>query len=373
VNPEAVRRQKSLSLPELYREAWALQMDRAACVLSRGTLGGDVLSPSIRKSLMAMTKPRGMLINPFSDSQDAQDMTKKTLTGPELRRMSRAKLKSLLPDEYDEETQAQMKALIGDDDDDDDKEIPEFGEDEKDGEEAAKPKAKDVPQIKPKGEQKVATADPEEAARLDKELAESDEEVKTDGEVAGEAGEPTAESTENGSLKLGAKVLREAHDALDYVINYLEEALGPVENEPVKAGLQTELGHLTDLVDTVRGIYTAAYPDMPALGVEPSEGEDDVLSRQMKSMLGSSESRQFRVLGIQSLVSQVTDAKNLTANQRKSLLAVEQKLNRMLESAATFKPEPPAGYVPKDQFDALANRFDQLLSKFEAVALPASK
>lgn len=378
VNPEAVRRQKSLSLPDRYREAWSLQVDRAASVLRRGTLGGDVLSPSIRKSLTAMAKPKGMLINPFSDEQDGQDMTKKTLTAPELRRMSRAKLKSLRTDDYDDETQAQMKALIGDEEEVDES---EFADDfEADDEEAVDPEFDDEFAIDDEGTAPVDDAEPFEGEDEDeavpkpkpKSVPAEGEEVPVDpAEVEpAPAGE---ESLDDGAMKLGAKVLKEAHDAIDYVVKYLEEALGPVENEPVKVGLMAELQHLTECVDTVRGLYTAAYPGAPALGVDPQIGEEDVLATQMKSMLASDERRQYRALGIQSLVSQVTRARNLTTKQRKSLLAVEEKISRMLESAASYKPEAPVGYVPVAQYESLESKLGELMSKFEALALPASR
>jgi hypothetical protein len=393
VNPEAVRKEKSFRMPDRYCEAWALQMDRAASVLNKGTLGGDILSPSIRKSLMSLAKPKGMLINPFGESQDA-DMTKKTLTGPEIRKIGRVQLKSMKLEEYDEATQAKMKALMDDeetpgmtDDTPPTNEMPEGKEKSKvppqfeaDDEEAEEVPVDPKPKANPKAKAPSVPVEPEateEVAQVETE--EGDEgELTDDAEAKSMPTEQVVPDSENElvdgpqPIKPGAKVLKEAHDAVDYVVKYLQSAMAPLENQAVVAGLTAELEALVTSVDAIRGLFAAEYPDQPALGVAAEQTADDVVNEQIKSMLAARQRDQFRVLGLQSLVANVAKEKNLTVGQRKSLLAVQQKFTGMLEQAANHKPEVPAGYVPESQYIDLQNRFVSLLEKTEAALLPAS-
>lgn len=404
VNPEAVRREKSLRLPDTYREAWTLQMDRAASVLNRGTLGGDTLSPSIRKSLMQLAKPRGMLINPFGESQD-EDMTQKTLTGPELRKIGRSKVKSMKMDEYDEATQAKMKAMLEQDEEESEFEdvpattdlkgkpkakTPLFGDDPEYDEQMAKeyppPKSKLKGKVPPqfvKGAEEEETdeteGDDEEVAT--EEFEEGDEEEIEETDAKSMPVEKVVPDSKNNLLdaasvvKPGAKVLKEAHDAVDYVVKYLQAALAPIENEAVVAGMTAELEALMTSVDAIRGLFAASYPDSPALGLEAEQTADNVVNEQIKSMLAARQRNQFRVLGLQSLVASVAESTNLTIGQKKSLLAVQSKFTGMLEEASNFTPEIPDGYVPLAQYEALESKFnqlDQLLTKAEQMMLPAS-
>jgi len=381
VNPEAVRREKSLRLPDSYCEAWTLQMDRASVVLNRGTLGGDRLSPSIRKSLMSIAKPRGMLINPFGESQDEEDMTKKTLTGPEIRRIGRSRLKSMKLDEYDEETQAKMKALM------DDEETSGMTDDAPPTTDldSGKEKSKVPPQFEDDDEEDdddgAFDLGDDDGELPDDEFEDDDAEGLTDDAEAKSRPMPEEKVAPNPEdqlidgpqpVKLGAKVLKEAHDAVDYVVKYLQSALGPVENEAVKGGLMAELESLVTSVDAIRGLFAASYPDQPALGVEAEQTADDVVNEQIKSMLAARQRNQFRVLGLQSLVAGVAESKNLTIAQKKSLLAVQSKFTGMLEEAATFKPDAPKGYVPAAEYNALEAKLSELLDKTEAMMLPGS-
>lgn len=392
VNPEAVRKEKSVRLPDRYFEAWQLQMDRAASVLDKGTLGGDRLSASIRKSLMSMAKPKGMLINPFGESQDAEDMTQKTLTAREIASIHPRRLKSMKMDEYDEETQAKMKALMAADDDEE-SDVPSTTDIE-----GAETKSKVPPQFESDDEEDAeeisddeldgGNEDDEEIDFGGDEEIEGDEdgltedaETKSQPDVpeVPEAPEAPVEPAVPGEvpegpqvMKLGAKVLKEAHDAMDYVVKYLQTALGPVENEIVKSGLTSELQNLVTSVDAVRGLFAASYPDQPALGVEAQQTADDVVAEQIKSMLAARERNQFRVLGLQSLVANVATSKNLTLGQRKSLLAVQSKFTGMLEEAQNFKQPAPTGYVPESQYQALAERFSELEEKVVSMIEPAS-
>lgn len=393
VNPEAVRREKSLRLPDRYCEAWALQMDHAASVLNRGTLGGDALSPSIRKSLMRLAKPRGMLINPFGDSQD-EDMTKKTLTGPELRKIGRARLKSMKMDDYDEATKAKMKAMLeeGDDEDSEFEDVPAtvdmkgkpkaktpmYGDDPEYDEqmEAEESQAKSKPKGKVPPQFQEASED-EEGEDEELEGFEEDEELEAPASKSMPVEKAVPDSQNNlldpaGVMKPGAKVLKEAHDAVDYVVKYLQAALAPIENEAVVQGMTAELEALVTSVDAIRGLHAASYPDQPALGMEAEQTADDVVNEQIKSMLAARQRNQFRVLGLQSLVANVAESKNLTIGQKKSLLAVQSKFTGMLEEAASFSPEIPSDYVPRSEYEALEAKFNQLLTKAEQMMLPAS-
>jgi hypothetical protein len=350
VNPEAVRRMKSLNrYPDRFREAWSLQMDHAAIVLSRGSLGGDVLLPAIRKSLTAMMpKPRKFLVNPFDSSRDAVDM-KKHLTIRELGKLSRRAVKSLTIDEHDEATQDRIKSLLAEDDEQE----KSLTEDEL---EKCRRKSFD------------GTEDDQAKSGLEDVLEEGEPVDKS-----GEETEPEIELAEDGEQKLGAKVLQEAHDAVAYVVEYLKETLSPVENETVKSGLTGELKALSDSLDAIKGIYKSAYPDMPAIGEEATQAKSVEMEDQIKSMLAANQRSQYQTLGLQSMISRLATDQSIPAAKRKSLRMVEDKLGRIVTSAQSYKPTAASGYVPVADMQRLEASFNQLLAKVESMVLPASE
>lgn len=341
VNPEALRsdfsQAKSLLLSGAYHEAMALQVDHAVRVLNRNSLGGDLLMPAIRKSLLSMVPaPRGMLIKPF----DEEVMSKDTLTGPEIKSMNRQQLKSLNFEKYDDETQKRLKAAI--------EEFPEGG----DG---------DSTEV---GETQSKSGLPEEAEDVD-DLVE---------EVVNEV--PAEETVTEGAVKLGAKVLMDAFEAIQYVHKFFGDAVAPVENDTVRAGMESVLADMGDSLDSLRGLFSSAYPDLPPLGATDTTDEDAEMAMQMKAMLASNQSRRYRVMGLQSLVGTLAGAPNLTTSQKKSISAIGDKLGRLVQSAAEFKPSLPAGYIPESELHAMQQRYesklDDLVSLIEKHVAPAS-
>jgi hypothetical protein len=352
VNPEALR-SKSLRSESL-REALTLQVDRAARVLNRGTLGGESLMPAIRKSLLSMVpKSKGLLINPFDREEESQ---MKTLTGDEIGAMDKAALKSLVMDEYDESSKALIKSALdafgGDAESDDYSEVVD-----------------DATDVVTETEESEDAEGAEEAVAETEAVAELVEEV-TEGTAAKSLGESGVDS--KGMMKLGARVLMEAYDGMDYLAKYFQAAVEPVENEPVKQGVMAVLSELSDSLDALRGLYSTAYPDLPALGSKETSADEGVAATQMKSLLASSQTRQFKVLGINALVNSVRQGSNLTEGQRKSLDAVSEKLTRMVDAASKYKAPIPAGYVPEAQLKSMQSKFERVLKRVEEKVLPAS-
>lgn len=340
VNPEALKsdfsKAKSLLLSGAYHEAMALQVAHAVRVLDRNSLGGDLLMPAIRKSLLSMVPaPRGMLIKPF----DEEVMSKDTLTGPEIKSMNRQQLKSLNFEKYDDETQERLKAAI--------EEFPEGGDDV------------------------VPPADGQAKSGLPEETEDVDDLVD---EVVNEF--PAEEAVTEGAVKLGAKVLMDAFEAIQYVHKFFGDAVAPVENDTVRVGMESVLADMADSLDSLRGLFSSAYPDLPALGAADTTDEDAEMAMQMKAMLASNQSRRYRVMGLQSLVGTLASAPNLTTSQKKSISAIGDKLGRLVQSAAEFKPSLPAGYIPESELHAMQQRYesklDDLVSLIEKHVAPAS-
>lgn len=176
-----------------------------------------------------------------------------------------------------------------------------------------------------------------------------------------------------GDGRLGAKVLTDAFQAVDYLVKYLESALKPVEEERVVAGMGGELKSLVESKDAIRGLFATVYPDLPALGVDDAKSEASAGEDQLKSLLASNQRSRFRMAGLGAMVEALAKAPNLTRAQRKSLREVTGKFDGFLSEAASFKPEIPDGYIPKDQYEALVGRVDKLTAALEAKLLPASE
>ena len=321
VNPEALATGKSLLVPETVREAMSLQLDSAIGVLNRGSLGGEAILPEIKKSLLTMVpRPRGQLVNPFENSQGLE---MKTLTAAELKTMTRDKIKGLDLEKFDDETKARIKAMSGEDDD----------------------------------QQRADTVEGDEAT------------VDTNGKA--EDLERADDMDAETGVKLGAKVLQEAFQALDYVVGYLNSALDPVENESVKGGMSEVLKSLSDHTDMIRGLYSESYPDMPELGSDQEKAEETV-DDKIKSMLADSQTKRFQTLGLCSMIGTVCSKPGLPDGQRKSLLALQDKLRGMVKSATEYTPKPPEGYVPAERVQKLEQSFDSLLQKVEKHLLPTN-
>ena len=93
--------------------------------------------------------------------------------------------------------------------------------------------------------------------------------------------------------------------------------MGPLENPAVKDGLSDILASLQEQLAALEGIHSSNYPDQPALKAdEDTGGQDD---DAMKAFLASGRIASLQVLGLGSRLKGLVGARNLTADQRRSL------------------------------------------------------
>jgi hypothetical protein len=332
-NPEAVK--KSLGfVTDSFVRAWNLQTDRAIAVLEKGSLGNERLLEPIRKSLLSV------IPSPSASSPGA-DFVKGSKMATELKHMTKLELQKLGKDkladvvikgeaEYDAKTVAQAKSLY--------EEVTKspMEEAEDDSEET----------------ESVDALDTEAKSELD---TESDDSVATDGDTP-----------------LGASVTSEVYTAMKFLIDHATKALGPVENEVVKAGLSAAIEEATALMDTIAGIHASAYPDLPALGAVEAEAETVAMEEQMKSMLASHKTAGFRTLGLAGAIERIAVDPSIGEAQRKSLRSLSDRLGQLVEGAKSYKPAPPADMVPLAEHKALQAKVEQLCAKIAPLLVPAS-
>lgn len=366
VNPEAVSSGQKSLFPDWLSEAASLQVDRAIDVLNRGSLGGDRLLPAIRKSLAAMVpKPKGLLIKPFDTEED--EMPKDTLTAREVKKMTLAQLKSMDMSKYDDQAKAMVEKAMYD-------------------MEAKEKACVDGKCDTPAGDSDVNMQTKAVVPPVEEVEEEDDKEEVEGGETeASEEVEEAVEETvneksvsdgmEGSPMKLGARILTEMFDAIAYMKDYFEGQMGPLENDSVRTGASELLIQLGDMADAARGLFATAYPELPSLGSEEEVDEDSEMAAQMKSLLAASQTKQFQTLGIKSLISAIGKSTNLTATQRRSISAIENKITRLVKSASDFVAPVPEGYVSVAELEVANARLAkamQVIDKIEAQVLPAS-
>lgn len=329
VNPEAVKKSFGFVSDNFVR-AWNLQTDLASVVLSRGSLGGDLLLEPIRKSLLSIL-PSPVASSPGADFVKESTMatdTLKHMTKLELKKLSKDDLASLLigkSAEYDAPTLTQAKSLY-----------------------------------------EEVTKSPMETAT--DEVAQD----KLEGESETKSGDEAETATEAGNTPLGATVTSEVYAAMKFLIDHATKAMGPVENEVVKAGLSAAVDEATTLMDTIAGIYASAYPDLPSLGAETPEGEEAAVEEQLKSMLAGHRTAGFRTLGMVGVLDRVAADPAIGESQRKSLRDLSGRLGQLVEGARTYKPAAAADTVPLAKYEALEAMVGKLADKIAKLVVPAS-
>lgn len=333
VNPESVK--KSLGfLPETLERCLWLQADRASVVLNRGSLGGDRLLEPIRKSLLSVIpKPRAS--SPGADFIKGKEMAgTKLLTPRELRKLSADDLKAIVSsDDYDEKTQAKAKSLY---------------------EEAIKNTPDDAPEgDEVESEEKGMYGDEKEKS-LDADDDDAEEEAE-----------------EGDDKPLGAKVLGEIYASAQYVVEMATKALGPVENEVVKSGAEGLIADMQAVLDGIAGLFSTAYPDMPALGSVAVDTETDEVESQMKSLLAQHRTAGFRSLGLAGAIQRLASDPSIAAPQRKSLSAIADRMTHLIDEAKQFKAPVAGDVVPRAEHEALKSQLNKLISQVEKL-VPAS-
>lgn len=315
VNPEAVRK----SFSEAWRQASALQADRADVVLSRGTLNGSVLLDPIRKSLQRLVPPAAVT-SPGCDFSEKSGMTsqKKHLTMLEAKKIEKSQLKSMAESgEYDEESTDRMKSLY-----------------------------------------EEATGEVVEDEVIDESQPKADVEDDDD---------------DSDDMPLGAKVLSESYAAMKAMVDYVTKALGPVENEVVKGGLQGEIENMTASLDAIAGMYSTAYPKLSALGdAVPAPEEVDAAEEQLKSLLSGKQNARFRFVGLAGCIDRIAADASIPEGQRKSLRSLGDRFGKLLTEAQSHQPALPSDVVPRSEHEALLAVVNRLSAAVDKYITPAS-
>lgn len=187
----------------------------------------------------------------------------------------------------------------------------------------------DLTKAKADAENPEAITD-EEKRRKAEEPAETDVETETETETE------STDGTEPGNTPYGAQVVSAVHSAIAGAVANIEQAMGPLENPEVKAALSDIMAALGDQCTALEGVYTAQYPDQPALKADTGKDAEGVES--MKAFLASGRLPQLQMAGIGARLKSLTAAKNLNAEQRGVIGGIVGHLARLGQQAKSYKP-----------------------------------
>ena len=183
----------------------------------------------------------------------------------------------------------------------------------------------DLTKAKADAENPEAIAE-EEKRRKAEQPAETEVETETE----------STDETEPGNTPYGAQVVSAVHSAIAGAIANIEQAMGPLENPEVKAALGEIMASLGDQCTALEGVYTAQYPDQPALKADTGEDAEGVES--MKAFLASGRLPQLQMAGIGARLKSLSASKNLNAEQRGVIGGIVSHLARLGQQAKSYKP-----------------------------------
>jgi hypothetical protein len=315
-----VKRFKSI---EILKEFHSLQSETANRILERGTIDGSAIIPLLMKSLRSVLtiKPSSPGIE-FKNVQITKEATKVKLklTADEIKKMNRKAFQTALLKmaEYDDESQAMMKAAV------------ELADDPV------------VPPVVP-----VVTKD-------------TDEEEIAEGEVPTVEADPTP---------LGAQVIQSIYAALSQAVDLGTKALGPVEAPDVKEQVTALLGQAKEIATALEGIYSGKYGESLAPTEDPATTDEMVKSFLASSLVGRASMKAFHAR-LSMLSSEAIKGKGkLAPNLVKMLGQTATDIAAVVSRAEAYKPdlakirEEVKGELEKSYRTAL----ESVASKFESV------
>lgn len=176
----------------------------------------------------------------------------------------------------------------------------------------------DLKTVDPEGEEPEATGDD-----LKNDPGIDDDETKDDDEI-----EPSI-------MKLGAQVLSAMHVGIKELAANIEAAVAPVENDEVKNAAVEMVEQLKTQLTAIEGLYSAQYPDQPALIEEESDEEknDTPDEEALKSFLASGILNRSQWVGHSYKLKSLVTAKNLTPRQRRILNDTIKGMRRVEKEA----------------------------------------
>lgn len=200
--------------------------------------------------------------------------------------------------------------------------------------------------------------DDEDVEKTDDETPEEDEPKADEPE-----GDPPAEETpqDEAEQKYGAQVLSAAHASLAALVGEVKAALGPLENEAVKAALDEFVAGQDEALSLLNGAYSSAYGkslDMPA------EGEEDE-AEVVKSFLANAAGPRYQVQGLGARLKALSQAKNIDKQQRAVLDGVARQLVSLVAKAKAAPAQKTS--QPTATETQLRKELDELKATFGEV------
>lgn len=295
MNPDSYA--KSLQKDSAIAEVLSLQLESAARILNRGTIGNRRLLPQLAKCLKAIEPPKRTIVEGFSVEDE---MSKKTLTQAEVEKLTPSALAKALVDPacYDADS---LKLL------------------------RAKAKSFDVgeelpPDTMPKAEEVPA--------------------------------EVTEETPSNSSP--GADFLAAIHAAINDLVSKLDSASTATEKPEVLEFAKALADALRGELATTEGAYGSIYPDAPAL----TQSEEPADVEMVKSWIAGSASNAYKLEG---LATRLAKSAGDPVALKKAVATTVRDLRLLNSQAKSYKAAPAADMVPKADFDRLVARVNQLV------------
>ncbi|MEI8017347.1 MAG: hypothetical protein WCH39_04055 [Schlesneria sp.] len=140
-----------------------------------------------------------------------------------------------------------------------------------------------------------------------------------------------------GNQPYGSTVVSAIHASLTAACHNIEDAMGPLENPAVKDALSEILSSLQEQLAALEGIHSSNYPDQPALKADEEDGDqgDDA----MKAFLASGRIASLQVLGLGSRLKGMVGARNLTADQRRTLNGIARQMARLVSQSKSHQAD----------------------------------
>lgn len=314
INPDTYA--KALVGESKISEVLNLQLEAGERILSRGTIGGRSLLPTLAKCLKSI-RPERQATSPGIDSEEGSSMSKKTMTKDQVSKLTPIALAKAVadPSAYDADS---MKLL--------------------------------------RHAAKSLTEDSSTKAETDEEdsLPKSDPDADSLGD---ETTEPDVTVEDPPQRPLGADVISAAHEKLDDFVSHCEEALKSVEKPETVDLLTTVCEMVRGELATLEGGFASIYPDQDGLAAT-----DEAPNQEMvKCWVSENQRTQFQLDGLASRLKTAMKS-GLNGSKAKSLVGqVVRDLGMLNSQAKSYKPKDVGNKDLEERVNKIAGMLDKLL------------
>lgn len=196
----------------------------------------------------------------------------------------------------------------------------------------------------------------------------------TEGEVTSET-ETETEGDTSAEVPLGAQRLGEFYSMLCSLEQQCRTAFGPVENMDVRDSVMQMCDTLAGMCDQASQLYSASYPDQPALKSMDQAGSDT--TDTVAKLLANSATQRLAIQGAMSRMKTLLGAKNLTPQQKSVVQIASSSLGRVVlqadraaKAASQGEAKSAAGVSINekvaDEIKGLAKQFDEIGTMLKA-------